>query len=173
MIMKFPKTLRMAILRWLGAGVVVAATTACGTDAPPLSAEHGSYLRTVKGSVPLECPICPVAIAKQAVGEAVAPQCTEHCENCGNGICDLDEAWESCSSDCPREFPPGGPGGCGNGICSPNEVDWCARDCGPIDPTPLQRQPRNRVPPECGNGTCDPEELITCPQDCVPVPDLR
>jgi len=68
----------------------------------------------------------------------VASQCTEHCENCGNGVCDLDETSDSCSTDCPRVFPPGGGGGggCGNGFCSPGEEWTCPQDCGPVDPTP-------------------------------------
>lgn len=112
----------------------VLAWTGCTADEPaPSSATYTVTTRT--GAY--ECPVCPIAIAKQAAGETVASACTEHCENCGNGVCDLDETSNSCYVDCPATPPPGNPwppSSCGNGYCSPGEEYTCPRDCGPVPP---------------------------------------
>jgi hypothetical protein len=82
------------------------------------------------------CPVCPLAQDKAAAGEQISPACTQHCENCGNGVCDLDETSETCATDC-RTTGGGGGGGtrrCGDGICQVGEAISCPRDCGPQDP---------------------------------------
>lgn len=114
---------------------LVLAWAGCAAPEPAPASSSETYAIATSAGAYL-CPVCPIAIAKQAAGEAVASICTEHCENCGNGACDLDETSETCYVDCPAS-PPGNPwppSSCGNGHCSPGEEYSCPQDCGPVPP---------------------------------------
>jgi len=69
---------------------------------------------------------------------------------CGNGICDGDETYGSCPSDCTVDIY------CGDGACDSGEDEWsCPEDCGPSY--------------VCGDGMCDAgEDEWSCPSDCGP-----
>ena len=73
--------------------------------------------------------------------------CNLPCNN--NGICESNEAPQTCSSDC------GAPQYCGDGYCNNGETSWsCSSDCGP-------------PPAYCGDGMCNGGETsASCPVDC-------
>ncbi len=90
---------------------------------------------------------------------------------CGNGICDVDETWETCPEDCT----------CGNGVCDEGETwETCPEDCTcgngicEVSETP-ETCPVDCINP-CGNSVCggilEAEDCSTCPQDCLCIGDL-
>ena len=70
---------------------------------------------------------------------------------CGDNICDVDEAAESCPADCDVSAGQI----CGDGQCSGLEnLTSCPEDC-----------PDEEI---CGNGICEEgEDSESCPQDCI------
>ncbi len=77
----------------------------------------------------------------------------ENLNECGDGVCDINEDCTSCSQDCGTC-----PSFCGDGACDPNEnCNSCSNDCGVCPPAQSF----------CGDGTCNPNENChTCSKDC-------
>ena len=98
---------------------------------------------------------------------------------CGDGVCADDEAYEICSSDCPRIDAV-----CGNGVCEGGEsyTTNCTADCvyadrigtqnndGACEPgEDIERNPGDctDIRPNCGNDVCDSwETRDSCYADC-------
>jgi len=73
---------------------------------------------------------------------------------CGDGVCNIDESWQTCPEDCP--VPPKAKAVCGDGVCEQleNRIN-CPADCG-LENT------------FCGDGVCEmPETEDICPEDCT------
>ena len=74
---------------------------------------------------------------------------TVYAGTCPNGICEIDEDFDSCPQDCL----------CGNGFCDMMDMESfmnCPVDCA--------------SPADCGDGTCDlfgGESLFNCAEDCA------
>lgn len=79
---------------------------------------------------------------------------------CGDVICDSDETFLVCPSDC-RDV-------CGNGVCGPAENCWdCPRDCKCGVGEYCSPEERRCVAPVCGNQKCEIfENSAICCIDC-------
>jgi len=123
--------------------------------------EYGLNCATLEAAYGWDCSGC------NCPGDA-APQC-------GDGVCNGDETYETCDADCSA------PGECGEGfVLDCADLDCCPEDWvgdGFCDGTDQQygcdllcydNDGDDCVEPECGDGACNGDETFdTCPADCA------
>jgi hypothetical protein len=94
---------------------------------------------------------------------------------CGDGLCNGDETYETCPQDClaPGECAEDEVIDCsGDGDCCPaawigDGFEDCEDQAFGCDLTCYDNDGGDCVDPFCGDGTCDPDEdYISCPDDC-------